>query len=71
MEYTNSQIRNLIDEYIHDEVVRKMLRWRLIEGYTFEKILDLVFDEDNIRTVKTVRNKIHKGEEIFFKHIPG
>ena len=71
MEYTNSQIRNLIDEYIHDEVVRKMLRWRLIEGYTFEKILDLVFDEDNIRTVKTVRNKIHKGEEILFKHIPG
>jgi hypothetical protein len=48
-----------------------MLYWRLIDGYTFEKILDLVFDVDNIRTVKTVRNKIHKGEEILFKHIPG
>lgn len=71
MEYTNSQIKELIAEHIHDEVDRKMLCWRLIDGYTFERILDLVFDADNIRTVKTVRNRIHKGEEILFRHIPG
>ena len=71
MEYTNSQIKALISEHIHDELDRQMLLWRLVDGYTFEAILDKVFDMDKIRTVKTVRTRIHKGEAILFKHIPG
>ena len=65
MEYTNSQIRDLIADYIHNSEDRKMLQLRLIDGMTFENI----GFEMNM-TTKTVRKRIHKGEEILFKHIP-
>lgn len=66
MEYTNSQIRELIAEHIHNADDRKMLQLRLIDGMTFEQIgFELGM------TTKTVRLRIHKGEEILFKHIPG
>ena len=65
MEYTNSQARELIAEHIHNSDDRKMLELRLIEGMTFEKI-----GFEMGMTTKTVRIRIHKGEEILFKHIP-
>ena len=70
-EYETDQIVELIKQHIHDKLDRKMLYWRLVDGDTFEEILNKVFNEDKIRTVKTVRNRIHKGEEVIFKHIPG
>lgn len=66
MEYTNSQIRDLIAEHIHNQDDRKMLALRLIDGMTFEAI-----GFEMGMTTKTVRLRIHKGEEILFKHIPG
>ena len=66
MEYTNSQIRDLIAEHIHTTDDRKMLQLRLIDGMTFEQI-----GFEMGMTTKTVRIRIHKGEEILFKHIPG
>ena len=66
MEYTNSLIRKLIAEYIHNEVDRKMVFDRLVNGYTFEKISGIYFLD-----VKTVRKRIHKCENEIFKHIPG
>ena len=70
-DYTTDQITELIKQHIHNKLDRKMLYWRLVDGDTFECILNKVFNEEGIRTVKTVRNRIHKGEEIIFKHIPG
>ena len=64
MEYTNSQIRNLIVEHIHNADDRKMLYYRLVDGMTFEQIGFKMG-----MTTKTVRLRIHKGEEILFKHI--
>jgi DNA-directed RNA polymerase specialized sigma24 family protein len=66
MEYSNSLIRELISEYIHNADDRKMLSLRLIDGMTFEQI-----GFEMSMTTKTVRTRIHKGEEILFKHIPG
>ena len=66
MEYTNSQIRDLIAEYCHNADDRKMLQLRLIDGMTFEQI----GFEMGI-TTKTVRVRIHKQEQILFKHLPG
>ena len=66
MEYTNSQIRDLINEYVHNQDDRKMLFLRLIDGLTFEQI-----GFDMGMTTKTVRKRIHKQEEVLFKHIPG
>ena len=66
MEYTNSQIHDLIAEHIHNATDRKMVFERLVNGLTFEKISE-IYQMD----VKTVRKRIHKCEEILFRHIPG
>jgi len=66
MEYTNSQIRELIAEHIHKAEDRKMLALRLVDGMTFEQI-----GFEMGMATKTVRLRIHRGEEILFRHIPG
>ena len=66
MEYSNSQIRELIMEYIHSAENRKMVYLRLVDGMTFEKI-----SEEFQLDVKTVRKRIHKCENELFRHIPG
>lgn len=66
MEYTNSQIRDLIAEYIHSERDRIILERRLIDGLTFERLAEEVG-----MSVKAVRVIVHKQEEVLFRHIPG
>ena len=66
MEYTNSQIRELIAEHIHNADDRKMLQLRLIDGMTFEQI-----GFEMGMTTKTVRVRIHKQEKVLFSHLPG
>ena len=70
-EYTTDQIVELIRQHIHNKLDRKMLYWRLVDGDTFEEILSKVDGMDKIRTVKTVRVRIHKCEAVLFKHLPG
>ena len=70
-DYTTDQVVELIKQRIHNKLDRQMLYWRLVDGETFEEILGRIWDRDKIRTVKTVRNRIHKGEEILFKDFPG
>ncbi len=65
-EYTNSQARELIAEYCHNIDDRRMLELRLIDGKTFEQI-----GFEMGMTTKTVRLRIHRQEEILFKHLPG
>lgn len=66
MEYTNSQVRELIAEYCHNADDRRMLEMRLIDGMTFEAI-----GFEMGMTTKTVRVRIHKQEKILFSHLPG
>lgn len=42
MEYSNTQIERLINEYIHNERNRKILRLRLIDGKPYEAIAESV-----------------------------
>lgn len=42
MDYSNSQMQTLIDEYIHSERDAEILRLRLICGYTYARIADAV-----------------------------
>ena len=39
-EYTNSQIERLIDEHIHNERNRQILKRRLIDGVCFEPLAE-------------------------------
>lgn len=65
MEYTNSRIRELIDEYVHSERNRAILKRRLVDGITFERLAE-EFD----MSVKQIKNIVYKLQEELFKHIP-
>ena len=62
MEYTNSQIRELIEENIHSERNRKILERRLIDGITFEKLA-----EEFEMSVSQIKRIIWKESETVFR----
>ena len=61
MEYTNSQIRDIIAEYIHSERDRKIMERRLIDGITFERLAE----EFDI-SVSQVKRIIYSGSSVIF-----
>lgn len=63
-EYTNTEISILIDEYIHVQRDRKLLKRRLIDGITYEAL-----GEEFDLSSKQVKNIIDKAEVILFKHL--
>lgn len=63
-EYTNSQIAQIIDEHIHSERDRQILKSRFIDGLTYEKIAEKY--DLSLRYTKTV---IYKQQEVVFKHL--
>ena len=64
MEYTNSQVRELIAEYIHSERDRRILERRLIDGIVFEALAE-EFD----MSPRQIRNIVHKNEMTLFRKI--
>ena len=62
MEYTNSQIRDLIREHIHSERDRKILYRRLVDGVCFEPLAE-EFDLSVSKTKRIIR----KNAEILFR----
>lgn len=64
MEYTNSQIRTLIDEHIHSIRDRQILYQRLINGAT----IDALAGEFDL-SVSQVKRVIRRNEEILFRHL--
>lgn len=64
MEYTNSRIREIIAEYIHNERDRRILERRLIDGITFEKLAE-EFDMSD----RQVRRIVYRLQEELFKHL--
>ena len=65
MEYTNSRIRELIEDFVHSRRDRIILSARLIDGLTFEQIAELV--DMSPRQVRTI---VHKCETTLFKNLP-
>ena len=64
MEYSNSQIREVIAEYIHSERDRQILARRLIDGIVFEMLA-----EEFEMSPRQIRNIVHRSESELFKHI--
>lgn len=64
-EYTNSQIRDLIGEYIHSLRDRKLLERRLIDGITFERLAE-EFD----LSVRQTKNIVYRAEKQLFQRLP-
>ncbi len=64
IEYSNSMIANIIDEYIHSDRDRKILKRRFIDGICYEPLAE----EFNL-SVKQIKNIIYKNENKIFKHM--
>ena len=58
IEYANSQIIFLIDEYIHSERDRAILKRRLVDGICYEPLAE----EFNL-SVRQTKNIIYKGQQ--------
>ena len=61
---SNTQIRLAIDEFIRSERDRKILKRRMIDWITFEKLAEEF--ELSVRQVKTI---VYRGRERVFAHI--
>lgn len=55
-EYSNSQIEQIIDDYIHSERDRMILKRRLIDGICYEPLAEEY--DLSVRRIKTI---IYKG----------
>ena len=64
IEYTNSQISQIIDDYIHSERDRAILKRRLIDGICYEPLAE-EFD----MSVAQIKRIIYKTEQKIFRHI--
>ena len=64
MEYTNSQIEFAIVEFVHSERDRQVLRRRLIDGITFERLA-----EEQDMSVRQIKNIVYKNESILFRKL--
>ena len=62
-EYTNSQIRAIIEEYIHSERDRQILCRRLIDGICYEPLAE----EFNL-SVRQVKTIVYREGDKVFKH---
>ena len=64
MEYTNSQIRELIAEHIHSQRDRDLLVRRFVDGVKLEPLAE-EFDL-SVRQCKTI---VSRGKTEVFKHL--
>lgn len=63
-EYANSHIEHLIDEYIHSERDRKILKRRFVDGICFEPLAE-EFD----LSVSQVKRIVYKSEQKLFRFL--
>lgn len=63
-EYTNSEISAIIDEHIHNELYRNILKARYIDGLTFERIAEK-YDMSTSQTKRIV----YKNEWTILKNL--
>ena len=66
MDYTNSQIKQLIIEHLHSQRDRRILYRRLIDGITYERL-----SEEFQLSPSQIKRIIYKSEQILFQHLPG
>lgn len=60
LEYTNSQINHVIDEYIHSERDRAILKRRFIDGICYEPLAE----EFDLSVVQVKRIVYKQGDKV-------
>jgi hypothetical protein len=61
---SNTDIRRLIDEYIHNKRDREILKRRLTDGICYEPLA-----EEFGLSVRQVKNIVYKGESRIYMHL--
>ena len=61
---SNSEIEKLINEWIHSERDRRILKRRLIDGICYEPLAD-----EMDMSVRQIKNIVYKAEAKLFKHL--
>lgn len=56
MEYTNSQVMDLIEEYIHSQRDRQIMKRRMIDGIRYEPLAE-EFDLSTVQVKRIVRRE--------------
>lgn len=64
MDYSNHRVENAIDEWIHNALHRDMLKSRLLDGLTYERLA-----EEYDLSVSQVRRILKKGIDQIIKHL--
>ena len=64
IEYTNSSVARIIDEYIHSERDRAIIKRRLIDGVSIERLAE-EFD----RSTRAMQRKVAKLQAVVFLHM--
>lgn len=64
IEYTNSQMAELISEHIHNEKHRAILKRRLIDGICFEPLAE-EFD----MSVRQIKSIVYKEQQHLFSKL--
>jgi DNA-directed RNA polymerase specialized sigma24 family protein len=64
MEFKNSDLLIVINDYVHSERDRNVLKRRYVDGVKFESLAE-EFD----LSVRQVKNIIYKHEKSIFKHL--
>ena len=64
-DYGNQQITEIIKEYVHDKVDRRILYLYFVDGLSLSQIGDAVG-----LNKKTVWTHLQKQEKVIFSHIP-
>ena len=62
---SRSELDNAISEWCLNERYREILRYRFLDGYTYEKIAELVDMSD--RQIKRI---VYRYGDVVLKHIP-
>lgn len=64
IEYSNSQMAEIIDEWIHSERDRAIMKRRLIDGICYEPLA-----EEFQLSVVQVKRIVYRCEDKIFKHL--
>lgn len=64
IEYSNSEITRVINEYIHNERNRRILLRRYVDGISLESLAE-EFD----LSVTRIKKIIYGNESVIFKHL--
>ena len=63
-EYGNSQVTEVVNEYVHNKKHREILLLKYIDGLTYEQI-----GEIHKLTDRQVKNIVYKYQDLFLRHL--